>query len=214
MKKQFERYLDKNIKNVGFLDIETQGNGFSANKAHLVSWVVEKLNLETNDMEIISDIIDKDEIKATHKLMLNKPKQRTIRPYDKRILENLVPVLKECDLIVTHYGTWFDIPMIRTRSKMQNIKFITHSDKIRFADTWRYSKNGFKIDRNTLDLFSKTLNVPQRKTKVEYFWWQMCMLGNKQALEYVLHHNKLDVTVTRKAWLKSEMDFPIPARYY
>jgi uncharacterized protein YprB with RNaseH-like and TPR domain len=214
MNEKFIRYIEKGVEEVGFLDIETQGNGFSANKAHLVSWVLEKLNLKSGKIEIFYDIIDKKEIKEANKSMVKNPKLRKIRPYDKRILETLIPTMKKCDLIITHYGTWFDIPMIRTRAKMQKIPFIKHADKIRFGDTWRFAKNGLKIDRNTLDLTSKTLNVPQSKTKVDYFWWQMCMLGNKQALAYVLKHNELDVTVTRKTWLDLEQDFPIPARYY
>lgn len=214
MKQQYQRYLEKGIGTIGFLDIETQGNGFSANKAHLVSWVLEKLDVETGKVSVFYDIIDKSEIKKANHAMIKNPKLRSIRPYDGRILETLIPLMKECDMIVTHYGTWFDIPMIRTRAKMQDIPFITHSDKIRFADTWRFAKNGLKLDRNTLDLTSRTMNVPQTKTKVDYFWWHMVMLGNKKALKYVLHHNELDVIVTRKTWLKTEMDFPVPARYY
>ena len=214
MKQQYNRYIEKGIKTVGFLDIETQGSGFSANKAHLVSWVLEKLDLESGKKTTFYDIIDKSEIKKAYRAMLNKPKLRTIRPFDGRILKTLIPMMKECDLIVTHYGTWFDIPMIRTRAKMQGIPFLKHSDKIRFADTWRFAKNGLKLDRNTLDLTSRTMNVPQSKTRVDYFWWSMCMLGNKKALKYVIHHNELDVIITRKTWLKTEMDFPIPARYY
>jgi uncharacterized protein YprB with RNaseH-like and TPR domain len=213
-KAQLKRYLDKGIKKIGFLDIETQGSGFSANKAYLVSWVLEEMDTKTGKITTFYDIFTKDEIKKANKLMIKKPSLRTVRPYDARILESLIEVMKRQDLIVTHYGTWFDIPMIRTRAKMQNIPFITREDKIRFGDTWKFARTGLKLDRNTLDLTSKTMGVKQSKTKVDYFWWQMATLGNKEALKYVLHHNELDVTITRKTWFKTEDSYPIPARYY
>jgi uncharacterized protein YprB with RNaseH-like and TPR domain len=214
MKKQLQRYAEKGINKIGFLDIETQGSGFSANKAYLVSWVLEVLDVKTNKSTVYYDIFNKDEIKKANKLMIKKPSLRTVRPYDARILESLIDVMKKCNLIITHYGTWFDIPMIRTRAKMQNIPFITRSDNIRFGDTWKFARTGLKLDRNTLDLTSKTMGVRQSKTKVDYFWWQMATLGNKEALAYVLDHNEKDVAITKKTWFKTEDSYPIPARYY
>lgn len=214
MKQQLRRYAEKDVNKIGFLDIETQGNGFSANKAYLVSWVLEVLDVKTGKYTQYYDIVNKAELKSVNKKMIKSPRLRKIRPYDERILKTLVDTMKKCDLIITHYGTWFDIPMIRTRAKMQNINFIKRDDNIRFGDTWKMARVGLKLDRNTLDMTSKTMNVPQTKTKVDYFWWQMATLGNKKALDYVLEHNIIDVVVTRKTWFKTEMDFPIPARYY
>lgn len=209
-----KRYLEKDIKKIGFLDIETQGQGFSANKSYLISWVLQEYNIKTGKTITWYDIVNKTQLKKSNKRMFKDKKMRTIRPYDREILKTLIPKMREMDLIVTHFGTWFDIPMIRTRAKMQNIPFIKHSEKIRFADTWKFSKVGLKLDRNTLDLASKTLNVPQRKTKVDYFWWQMATLGVPKALKYVLKHNILDVEVTKKLFFKTEMDYPIASRYF
>lgn len=204
--KQKQRYLEKKIKKIGFLDIETMTDSFKADNGYVISWVLKIHNLENNKKETWYMILDKKTLKAHNK------KDSTF--YDADLLPCLVEKMKECDMIVTHYGTWFDIPFIRTRCQMQKIPFIEHKDKIRFADTWRYARVMGSYRRNSLDNVSRTLGVPQHKTKVEYKHWRRSVFGDRESLAYILKHNEIDVEVTEKTFWKLEASAPIPARYY
>ena len=141
-------------------------------------------------------------------------KIRKVRPYDKELLKSLIPKMQECDLIVTHYGTWFDIPFIRTRAKMQNIPFIKHSDKIRFSDTWKIARTLYKFPNNKLDTVARVLGVKGAKTLFDLYYWDATTRGNLKALRYTLKHNFIDVDITFRIWKKIEESAPVSARYY
>ena len=206
MKQQLKRYVDKNINKIGFLDIETQGDGFKAQTGNLVSWVLEIYDIKKNKSDTFYNVINKDMIKRCHK--------EESLDYDREIIEGLIDKMKECDMIVTHYGTWFDIPFIRTRCQILKIPFIEHKDKVRFGDTWRIARVMGSFKRNSLDNVSRTLGIRTHKTKVEYDYWKLSHFGKKKYFDYILKHNFIDVVVTRLLWLKIEQSAPIPARYY
>lgn len=206
MKKQLQRYLDKKINKIGFLDIETQGDNFKAQSGNIVSWVLEIYDINKNKSVTWYNVITKDMIKQCHK--------EENLDYDREIIGGLVDKMKECDLIVTHYGTWFDIPFIRTRCQILKIPFINHSDKIRFGDTWRIARIMGSFKSNSLDNVSRSLKVTTKKTEVKYDYWKLSHFGKDKYFKYILEHNFKDVTVTRKLWFKIESSAPIPARYY
>lgn len=204
--KQLKRYLDKGIKTIGFLDIETRSNRFKAQNGNLITWVLEQYNIKSRKSITWFNKINKKDLKRNNR-------NRTMF-YDESILDSLVEKMKECNLIVSHYGTWFDIPFIRTRCDMMNKPFITHSDKIRFSDTWKLAKLTGSYERNSLDNITETLNFKLQKTKVEYKEWHLANYGDKKSIDYILHHNFVDVKLTKRLWLKTEKYAPISARYY
>lgn len=201
-----QRYLDKGIETIGFLDIETQGDNFKAQSGYIVSWVLEEYNIRTKKSKTWYNVIDKKDIKWHNK--------RESLNYDHSILENLIDVMKKCDVIVTHYGTWFDIPFIRTRCQILNIPFITHSDKIRFSDTWKIARTTGSFKSNSLDNVAGVLGIKLKKTKVDYLHWKLSAFGKKKHFDYILEHNFIDVKITKKVWLKIEHTAPISGRYY
>jgi len=209
-----KRYLDKGIVKIGFFDIETQGDGFNANRSFLVSWVLEIYNLKTKRSQKYHAVVSKKSLKHTNRMMKKHKNLRSIMPYDKELLEKLIPLLKKCDMIVTHYGSRFDIPMIRTRCAMQKIDFIKRTDNLRFCDTWQIAKFTGKYQRNTLDNIARTLQVKEHKTDVDYWHWKRLGFGDRDSIKYVLKHNYLDVTVTKRVWFKTESAIPIPNKYY
>ena len=206
MKKQLQRYLDKKIKKIGFLDIETNADNFKAQKGYIICYVIEIYDILKNTSEVWYNIIDKEGQKYH-----NKEENMN---YDEEIIDGLVDKMRECDLIATHYGTWFDIPFIRTRCKIMKKPFIKHSDHIRFSDTWKMARVAGSYRGNSLDNVARTLKVPLHKTKVDYSVWRLSLFGKKKYFDYILKHNLVDVTVLKKVWFKLEPDIPIAARYY
>ena len=189
---QKERYLGKGIEVIGFLDIETMTDSFKADNGYIITWVLKQYNIRTGKSQVYYMSLDKATLKAHNK------KDDTF--YDADLLPELVRTMKECDVIVTHYGTWFDIPFIRTRCQIQGIPFIEHKDKVRFADTWKMARIMGSYKSNSLDNVARTLGIKIHKTKVDYKHWRRSVFGEKRALEYILKHNLIDVEVTQKVW--------------
>ena len=204
--KQLQRYLDKKIYTIGFVDIETLGDNFKAETGSIVTWVLEKYDIKTGKSTTFYNYLNKNDFKYHNK--------KDSLNYDEFILESLVEKMKECDMIVTHYGTWFDIPFIRTRNQIMNFNFIKHEDKIRFADTWRTAKLSGSYKRNSLENACKAQGFKMKKTIVDYNVWKLVYYGKRKYINYILHHNFIDVKLTKKLWLKTEMSMPIPSRYY
>jgi len=199
-----QRYIDKGVTKIGFLDIESKTDSFKASSGYMISWVLKVVDLETKEEIDYSMILDEAQ----------NPLKNPKLDYDRFLLPELVRTMKECDLIVTHYGTWFDIPFIRTRCQMLGLEFIQHSDKIRFADTWKMAKLAGSYKSNGLDFVSKTLGVKLEKTVVDYKEWTKAVWGDKKSLRYVMEHNIIDVDVTKSVWEKLEATLPVPMRYY
>jgi DNA polymerase elongation subunit (family B) len=209
-----KRYLDKKIRFIGVVDVETGGHGFDANQSHLITWAIKILDLEKNKSKIIYDTIKKSEIIETDKLLKKKERLRVLQPYDKRLLEGLVAEMKKCDFIIGHYSDYFDVPLIRTRCIMLRIPFIRHEDKIRFGDTWKRARFGMKFIRNSLDQVGRSFNLPVTKTKFDrWVWDQATYHGEKWALDKILDHNIKDVEITYAVWKLAESNFSIPAKY-
>lgn len=203
-KNQKQRYLDKNIETIGYLDIETKTEGFKAQQGYIISWVLKIVNLKTNK-------------NTTWEMILNQEQKISDDPkkfFDKELLPELINKMTLCDMIVTHYGTWFDIPFIRTRCQMQRIPFISRIHNIRFADTWKMARIGGSYRRNSLDNVARTLGIKLHKTRVDYKEWDLATEGNKKAFKYILKHNEVDVLVTEKVFNLLESTFPVAARYY
>ncbi|MCB0509124.1 MAG: ribonuclease H-like domain-containing protein [Bacteroidetes bacterium] len=203
---QRKRYLDKGIEVVGYLDIETMTDSFKADNGYIISWVLKQYNLKSRKSETFYMCLDKNTLKSHNK------KNSTF--YDADLLPELVRTMKECDLIVTHYGTWFDIPFIRTRCQIQKMDFIHHEDKVRFADTWKIARVLGSYKSNSLDNVARTLGVRLHKTKVDYAHWRRSVFGDRISLKYILKHNIIDVEVLEQVFKKIESTAPISARYY
>jgi len=209
-----KRYLDKDIRYIGFVDIETGGHDFDANQSHLISWVLKRVDLQTGKSKMVYDVITKKEIDDTNNLLTKKERLRVLQPYDRRLLENLVYEMKKCDMIVGHYSDYFDVPLVRTRCMMLRIPFIKHEEKIRFGDTWKRARFGMKFIKNGLDQVGRSFNLPVVKTRFDrWVWDQATYYGKKWALDEIVDHNIKDVEILYKVFKIVESNFSIPAKY-
>jgi len=180
--KAVERPDEMDLK-YGFLDIESTGS-FKAQWGHIMSWCIKD---EGEDGEIHYDVIRRSEAINPNVL-------------DKRVVKSLVNKMKDYDVIVTYYGTRFDIPFIRTRALMQGIKDpLAYGDNIHF-DLYFTVRRKFSLQGNGLDNACKALLGDSNKTKIDHEWWLKARLGDKEALEYVLEHNKMDVVDTERLY--------------
>jgi uncharacterized protein YprB with RNaseH-like and TPR domain len=167
------------IRRIGTLDIET--SDFKADIGYMLSWCIKDYG-----GVIHSDVI-------TQKEVLNGK-------FDKRITGSLLDKMADYDMLITYYGTGFDMPFIRTRGVINGFSnVLTIGDNIHF-DLYYVIRNKFKIRRNSLKIATATLLGKTNKTDVDINVWKRARLGHKESLDYVMEHNEYDVIDTEKLY--------------
>jgi len=163
-------------KTIAYLDIEA--SNLDANWGFMLSWCIKY----RDDDKIVSDIITQKELFEFK--------------FDKRLVKTLIEELKNVDIVVTYYGTGFDLPFIRTRAMGYNIEF-PEFGSVYHWDLYYKVRSKMKTHRKSLEVVTKFLGI-QGKTHLESEWFMKAKYGNKNALKDLLHHNEEDVIILEK----------------
>jgi uncharacterized protein YprB with RNaseH-like and TPR domain len=163
-------------KKIAYLDIET--SDLQADFGMVLSWCLKF----KNDKKIYSAVITKKDI-------YNKI-------YDKKVVKDLLDLLKEVDIVVTYYGTEFDIPYLRTRAEKWRLEFPKYGD-IYHWDLYYKVRNLFKTHRKSLAVITRFLGI-SGKTPIESETWFDAQYGDEDSLKEVLIHNEFDVIILEK----------------
>ena len=174
---------------IGYLDIET--DGLRADFSTMLTWCVKE-----KGGKVHHDAITKEE------LFNGKT--------DQRITQSLIDKMREFKIIVTYYGTGFDLPFVRTKALRYNMDFpaydiyteYTKSGKeiIRIKpelihwDIYYTVKSKMNLSRKSLDNACDYLGI-KGKTPIDKDVWRLAKYGDKSALKEVLVHNKADVEI-------------------
>lgn len=127
-------------------------------------------------------------------------KLETLSPASEaRLLKRVYLSVKDADVIVFHYGSRFDWPMLQTKMIKYNIGPLP---PIPFIDTWRVSKYKLNLHSNRLDTLARYFNVKHQKTPLDPDTWLSVMEGDKKALEYIVEHCEADVRVLEEVYNK------------
>lgn len=188
---------------IGYLDIETVA-GFSANYGNMVSWAMfipdepyqwamKWLSKEKNTYEI--NPLGVEEVTEGRVLydMWNRKEAINHLVWDKRICKSLVKALDEVDLVVTYYGTKFDVPYVRTRVLYNNLRFPLYQEKLHL-DLYYAVKSLLKLGRNTLEQATRFFGI-EGKNHVTAEAWNGARVGDPESMEYVINHNIEDVKI-------------------
>lgn len=167
------------FERVAFLDIET--TNLKANIGFMISWSIKYLN-----GKVINDII-------TRKEAIDADRQ------DKRIIKNLIKVLeKDVDVIVTYYGSRFDVPFVRTRAMMWEIDFPKFGSK-KHIDMYFVVRSKMRLHSNRLAVACRALGI-KGKTPLHPDVWRRAALGYAKELKEVLKHNDEDVKILERLY--------------
>lgn len=118
---------------------------------------------------------------------------------DKKLVKDATAILEEADIICGHYSRKFDLPFINTRLLYHNLPVIGFKAHI---DTWHVARYQMKMHSNRLDAISKFLECLDEKSPVAGNHWVKAQAGNKNSLNYIIKHNKLDVLVLEQVYEK------------
>jgi len=160
---------------IGMLDLET--SNLKADFGVILSWCLKPLG----DKKIRWGLISKTDVRNG--------------TYDKRIVEELIDTVWDFDRLITHYGTYFDIPFFRTRAIRWNVdKNFPKFGEMYHSDVWRMSRSKLCISSNRQDTIARAIKTPDIKTRIHPdIWLKVQMTQDAESLDYILTHNKKDV---------------------
>lgn len=175
------RWYEAEDLTIAYLDIET--TGLKANIGFMLSW-----SLKYRGGPLKSGLVTRKEIFDGK--------------YDKRIVKELLDELANVDIIVTYYGTGFDIKYFRSRALYWGYLFPAYGSIYHF-DLYYRVRSLLKIHRNSLDAATKFFGI-EGKTPIDISVWNAAQYGDKKALKGVMEHNDADVIILEELFDKLE----------
>jgi uncharacterized protein YprB with RNaseH-like and TPR domain len=175
-------YLDeyKNEIKTGFIDIES--SNLKSDFGIILSYCIK----EQNTSKIWGRTITKEEL--------------TDGTLDKNLVRECIEDMSKFNLIVTYYGTKFDLPFIRSRALYWGLNFPIYGSH-NHRDLYYVVKSKLCISRNRLETACRLCHI-EGKTHLDGNHWIMALTGNKKSLDYIFEHNRQDVIILQKLYDK------------
>jgi uncharacterized protein YprB with RNaseH-like and TPR domain len=173
---------------IGYLDIES--DGLKSDFSTMLSYCIKE-----RGGAIYSNVITKEEL-------FNGVT-------DSRLVQDLINEMNGFDILVTYYGTGFDIPYIRSKAMHYGYDFPGYEKVVQFNgntaktvlipsiyhwDLYYVVKSKMNLSRKSLDNACQYLGI-KGKTPLDKDSWRLAKYGDEKALKGVLEHNEGDVVI-------------------
>lgn len=165
-------------------DIET--SDFKANFGHMLMWSAKFVG---EDHVYYSRIDDNPDYGKTPHSFLD----------DKRMLEELVPLIDEADMIVHHYGDRFDLRFVNTRCLENDLLPPLPPTTL---DTWKVARSHLAMTSNRLGVLAESFGGDNQKGGLSKEQWKLAVHGHKPTLDAMLDYCIDDVLATEAVYLK------------
>lgn len=119
-----------------------------------------------------------------------------------QLVDNMLMLLDEADIVVTHNGKKFDIPMILGRAVARGFKPPSPFHQV---DTYQVAKNEFKFVSNSLKVVADVLGVAPKddhKKFPGFELWVECLKNNEEAWLEMRTYNIQDVVTLEQVYEK------------
>ena len=166
---------------IGYLDIES--DGLKADFATMLSWAMKE-----KGGTVTTDVITKEELFSGKE--------------DRRLVESVIEEMKKYRIVVTYYGTYFDIPFIRSKALHYGIEFPEYASFYHW-DLYFTVKSKMNLSRKSLDNVTDYLGI-SGKTHIDKEAWRKAKYGDPEALKEVVRHNIPDVVILEQLHEKLE----------
>jgi len=160
---------------IGYLDIET--SNLKADFGVMLSYCIK----EKGKSNILGRAITKKELE---------------NDLDKDLVNECIQDMLKFDVVITYYGTRFDIPFIRSRALWWKLDFPIFG-YLKHKDVYYMVRNKLCLSRNRLDNACRLFGI-EGKTHLDGTYWIKALTGDKKSLKYILDHNKADVEILEK----------------
>ena len=187
----------------GYLDIEVTG-GFKANFGHMISWamyipdepqkyLVNQTGPVAYDLENGFGVDDPNFEGEVLYDWISRRDAINWKRFDKRITKSLLKAIDKVDILVTYWGTGFDVPYMRTRALYWGFPFPKYQEKLHL-DLYYNVRSLLKLGRNSLAQATAFFGI-EGKSQVDFDVWNRASVGDQEAMEYVIEHNIEDVKI-------------------
>lgn len=201
-----EKYKMAGITTIGYCDIET--SGLTADFDIILSYAILVRNVQTGKTSMRYGIVNSKDFEYAR----NKKDAKII---DRRVTQKLLDDISDLDCLIGH---WFvgrhrhDMPFIRTRAAINQLRGVPKYKTIRYGDTQKWSSLLYRLHSNGLQSIANMFQINTKKTALEPHIWVNACIGVKSALDYILKHNLKDVIITYKVHKGIEEFVPIPSQ--
>lgn len=165
-------------ENIGFLDIEA--TNLKADFGIVICYCIKPSRRD----KIIQRCVQPSELKKS---------------LDREVLVHLIQKLQYFDRIITHYGSRFDLPFIRSRALNLGLDFPIYKSLWQ-TDTWRIARQKLCISSNRLANIARLLGVKEQKTPITSEHWLGALMGKRGSLKYILDHCQKDVLILEEVY--------------
>jgi len=166
------------IEKIGYFDLET--SNLNANWGIILSYCI-----LGEDGEMLHRVITKDEIFSGE--------------FDKEVCRQFCEDARKFDRLIGWYSERFDAPYARTRCLFNGIDFPLFRE-IKHTDAWKVARKKLKLHSNRLGVVAPFFGIKAKDHPLNPSVWIRCLSGNKDALDFVLTHNKEDVHTLKAVW--------------
>ena len=129
-----------------------------------------------------------------NKIMYMDTKKKKDPRDDKDLVKWICQYLNQADVVVSHYGSKFDVPKIDTRRLKHNLPLFAmpkHEDTKTMANKFSFTSNKLEYIAKYLDVKNKKLVTERKFQGMEL--WKACLAGNKAGWKEMELYNKKDV---------------------
>jgi uncharacterized protein YprB with RNaseH-like and TPR domain len=159
---------------------------------------IESSNLRADIGQIIAVGIIKDKKKEVK--FVEKPEE------EKEVLKWLKKELEGCDLVITWYGSRFDLPFLMTRAIINDLD-MSELLKIPSLDICEFCKRNLSFSKNNLSEVCKILGIPKNREisgREVLKLYLKAIHGDKKAKEKIIEHCLDDLEVLEEIFKKLE----------
>jgi len=121
--------------------------------------------------------------------------QKGDRADDSEIVADIAKELSKHAVVISHYGTGFDIPYLR--AKMIHYGLPPLPPMFHF-DTYGVAKRNILVSRRRLDALAEYFNLGSKSPVEGSLWLAAGMNGSKEAMDKIVKHNIVDVELLER----------------
>lgn len=168
------------------------------------------------DIETTSTKADMGQIIAIGMIKEGKKEVKFIENLEdeRRVLNWLAKELEDCNLIITWYGSKFDIPFIITRAII-NGQDLSKIVGIPSLDLWEFCKNKLLFSKNSLQEISKYLGISKDEEvcgKDMLKLYLKAIRGDEKAKKEIINHCLDDLEALEKIFKKLKPYLRLPGK--